>query len=63
MDMGDGTIRHQQSMFNIKILALVRRVLDGLFHEGRVFRMNPLENKVHGRCRGSVVLEDVKGFL
>ena len=63
MDICDGTIRHQQPIFKIKILPILRRALDCLFHEGRVFRMNPLENKFNGRFRRSVVLKDSKGFL
>ena len=46
MDMFDRAIRHQQSMFKIKILPILRRALDCLFHESRVFRMNALENDV-----------------
>jgi len=63
VDMFDGTIGHQQAIFMFKILSILRRALDGLFHEGRVFRMNPLEKKFHSRFRCSVVLEDSKGFL
>ncbi len=63
MDIFDGTIRHHQAIFMIKILPILGRALDGLFHEGRVFRVNPLENEFHGRFRHSVVLEDAKGLL
>src|SRR5580700_6660525 len=63
MDMFDGAIRHQQAMFKFKILPIPRRAFDCLSHEGGVFRMNPLENELHSRCRVSVVLEDSKGFL
>src|SRR5690349_10657709 len=63
VDMFDRAIRHQQAMFKIKILSVLRRTFDGLSHEGRVFRMNPLENKFRGRFRRSVILEDSKGFL
>src|SRR6266436_1976607 len=63
VDMFDGTIRHQQAMFKIKILPILRRSPDGLSHEGCVFRMNSLEYKFHGRFRQSIVLEDSKGFL
>ena len=47
----------------LKVLPILRRALDRLLHLGRVFRMNPLEHTFHGRCRGSVVLEDSIGFL
>ena len=63
MDIFDGIVRHQQSIFMIKIPAILRRTFDGLFHEGHVFRMNPLEGKFDGRFRRSVVLEDSKGLL
>src|SRR5438445_351395 len=53
VDMFDGTIGHQQAIFMFKILSILRRALDGLFHEGRVFRMNPLEKKFHSRFRSS----------
>src|SRR2546427_2990148 len=42
-----------RSIFMFKILSILRRALDGLFHEGRVFRMNPLEKKFHSRFRCS----------
>ncbi len=61
--MLDGAIRHQQSMLEIKILPIPRHARDRLFHQGRILRMNPLENALHGRFRRSVVLEDSKGFL
>src|SRR5258705_4291445 len=63
MDIFDGTIRHQQALLKIKILPVPRRANDCLFHQGRVFRMNPLENKFHGGFRRSIVLEDSKGFF
>src|SRR5260370_12313918 len=64
MDMfDDGTISHEQSIIKIKIFAILRRALDYLFHEGRIFRVKPLESEFHGRFRRSVILEDAKGFL
>jgi hypothetical protein len=61
--MLDGTIRHQQSMFELMIIPILHRMLDELLHEGGVFRMDPLEDESHGRLRRSVVFEDSKGFL
>src|SRR5258708_20638638 len=61
--MFDRTIRHYQAIFMLKILPILRRALHGLSHQGRVVRMNPLEDKFDGRYRRSVVLEDSKGFL
>ncbi len=63
MDIFDGTLWHNQAISMFKILPILRCVLDGLFHKGRVVRMNPLEKKFHSRFRCSVVLEDSKGFL
>src|SRR5882762_3577246 len=63
VDIFDGTIRHQQTMFKIKILPTLRRAPDGLSHEGCVFRMNPLDDLFHARFHRSVVLEDSKGFF
>src|SRR6266404_6734453 len=64
MDMfDDGTIWHEQSIFKIKIFAILRRALDCLFHEGRIFRMNPLVGKFDGWLRRLVILIDAKGFL
>src|SRR5262249_24730995 len=64
MDMFDGTIRHQQSIFKFNlILPPLRHTLDYLFYKGDVFRMNPLENEIHGRFPRPVVLEHSKTFL
>jgi hypothetical protein len=63
MDIFDGTIRHHQAIFMIKILPVLRRAFDCLVHERRVFRMNPLEDQIYGWFRCSVVLEDSKSFL
>src|SRR5213593_3874389 len=63
VEMFDGGIRHQPSIFKIKILPLLRRALDYVFYLGSVFGMNALEHIFHGRCRGSVVLEDSIGFV
>src|SRR2546426_1002975 len=63
LDILDGTVRHRQATFKIKILPFLRRTLNDPFHKGGVFRMNPLEDEVHGRYRRSVVLEDTKGFV
>src|SRR5258707_6907464 len=46
-----------------KILSILRRALNCLFHQGRLFRMNPLENKFEGGRHRSVVLKDAIGFL
>src|ERR1700676_1599 len=63
VDMFDRTIRHHQAILMLKILSILRSTLNGLFHQGRVVRMNPLEDKFDGRFRRSVVLKDSKGFL
>src|SRR4030088_2830372 len=46
----------------IKILPILRCALDGLFHEERVVRMNPLENEFYSRFRRWVVFEDSEGL-
>ncbi len=63
MDVFHGTIWHQQPMFKIEVLPVLRRALNGLFHQGGVFRMDTLEHTFH--CRGGrfIVLEDSIGFL
>ena len=48
MDMFDGTTRDQQAMFKIKILPILRRPFECLFHTGEVFQMSPLEDKLAG---------------
>jgi hypothetical protein len=63
VDMPDGTVRHHQAIFMVKVFPIMRRTLECLFHESRVLRMNPLEQTLHGRYGRSVVLEDSKRFL
>ena len=63
MDMLHRAIRHHQAIFMLKILPILRRMLDRPLHLSRVFRVNTLENKFHGRCRRSFELEDSIGFL
>src|ERR1700730_4806235 len=63
VDIFDGAIRHHQAVFMLKILSILRRTLDCLFHLGRVFRMNTLDQTFHRRCRVSVELENTIGFL
>jgi hypothetical protein len=58
--MFDGTIRHEQAVFEIKILSMPPCARNFLFNQERVFRMNPLKGKVQARFRGSAVLEDSK---
>src|SRR3989442_8816161 len=63
MEMFDGGIRHQPSIFKIKILPLLRRALDYVLYLGSVFGMNALEHIFHRRCRVSVVPKNSIGFL
>src|SRR5258708_7884575 len=63
MDVLDGAVGHHQAIFMLEILSILRRALDGLLHEGRVLRMDTLQDALHGRFRGSVVLEDPEGLL
>src|SRR5438445_116255 len=59
----DGSIRHQQSVFMLEILAVARGLIDGLLHGSAIFRMGALDNELQGRLRPLVALEDTKGFL
>src|SRR5438309_11668420 len=47
----------------LKIPSILRRAHDGLSHQGRVVRMNPLEDELDGGCRRAVALEDAKRFV
>src|SRR5712675_3544842 len=63
IDVLDPTIRRHQTKFMLKILSVLRRALNDLFHRGQVLWMDPLENKFYVRCRGAFVFEDSNGFL
>ena len=63
MDVFEGAIRHQQSMFNIKIVPLLRRALEGLLHAGHVIRVGSCEYPFDRGYHRWVVVEDAKGFL
>ena len=52
MEMFYKSIRHQQAIFMFKIPTVLRRAFDGPFYERQIFRMNPLEDKFHGRRYG-----------
>ena len=42
MDMFHGAIGHHQAILVIEIPRILRRTVDGLLHEGDVFRVDPL---------------------
>src|SRR5713101_49013 len=63
MDPFDRAIRHYQPIFLLKILPILRRALDRLFHQGRVFGMDPLKKELRRRLRRLIVLKDSKGFF
>src|SRR5216683_1283741 len=63
VDAFDRASWHYQPIFMLKILPILRRALDRLFHQGHVFRMDPLKKKLRGRLRRLIVLEDSKGFF
>src|SRR4029077_2821547 len=44
VDMFDCAIRHQQSMFKIKILPVSGRAIDCRLHESEIFRMGALKD-------------------
>src|SRR3989454_8222071 len=62
IDVLDRAIGHHQAILMLKIPSILRGALDGISHQGRVVGMNPLEDKLDGRCRRSAVLEDSKRF-
>src|SRR5882724_11025463 len=62
VDILDGTIRHQQAIFVLKILSVLG-ALDRLLYGGSIFRMNPLEDELQSRLRPAVILEDAKRFI
>ena len=47
MDSLDGSVWHQQSVFEIKILSVFGGLLDCLPHECHVFRMNSFEYSIY----------------
>ncbi len=63
VDIFDGAIRHHQAIFMLKILPALRRPLNGLFHQGGVFRVHTLEHEFHRRGGRSIVMKDSIGFL
>src|SRR5436309_14263609 len=40
MDVFDGTIWHQNPMFKIEVLPVLRRARNGLYHQGDILRMD-----------------------
>jgi hypothetical protein len=63
MNILDFSVEHQQSMFKIEILPVVRCTIDSLPNTGSVVRMSSLEHEIYGWLIGSVAFEDAKGFL
>src|SRR5258708_134751 len=59
----DGTIWHEPSIIRIQIFAILRRALDYLFHDGRIFRVTPLESEVRGRVHRTVILRHEDSIL
>src|ERR1700680_3619052 len=63
MDIFDGTIRHHQATFIIKILPILRRALDGLPDEHPVCRVSSLNHQLHRRLRHRIAFKYSKGFI
>ncbi len=63
MDMLHRAVGHQQPILVIEVPLILRGTLDRLLDEGDVFRVDPLQDEVHGRNRRSVVLEDSIGLV
>jgi hypothetical protein len=63
VDVFDRVVRHQQSIFVVKILSIEGSMLKGLLHGDAIFRMGALDNRFQGRFRCQILLEDPEGFL
>ena len=63
VDIFHRAVRHQQSIFMIKVIAVDGRMLEGLLHCGAIFRMGALDNKLQGRFRRPVTLKDPENFV
>src|ERR1700739_2985772 len=49
-------------MFKIEIVPLLQHAVEALSYEGRIFRVNPLQNHFHSRFCRWIVLEVSKRF-
>src|SRR6266404_2969980 len=54
---------HQQPMFKIKGVPVLRCLIKSFLEESPVLRMGSLQYTVHGRFEGWVVFKDSKRFL
>src|SRR5258707_7833490 len=63
VDVLDSTIRHQQTMFNIKIRLFVGCVVDSLLDEISVAGMTSLQYPLQRWLNRSIVFKDVVDFL
>ena len=63
MEVLDSAIRHQQTMFNIKICLFLGRVADSLLDEIFVVGMNSLQHQVQCGLSRSIAFKDLVGFL
>src|SRR5215469_6327357 len=60
----DRSIRHQQSVLNIEVQSVLGRAIEFLPHAGDVFRMNPLDDRVHrGLKTRRIPVEDSKSLV
>ena len=62
-DIFDGTIRHQEAMFEIHVRPVAEGAIEGLLHEGAVVRMNSLEDPLEGRPGRPVEANDSIGLV
>jgi hypothetical protein len=62
-DIFDGTIRHQEAMFEIHVRPVAECAIEGLLHESAVVRMNSLEYPLEGRLGRSVEASYSIGFV
>ncbi len=63
MEVFDRTVRHVQTMLNIKIGLFVGRVVESLLHAISVVRMNSLKYQLQRWLNRSILLKDIVAFF
>ena len=63
MDAPDRSVGQGQAKFQVAVLPVTRRTVDGLGQERPIIRMRTLHNRIDRRRGGSIVGKDSKGLL
>ena len=63
MDIFNGTIGHEESMFKIQVCSTVGCAIESLLHACDVFRMNPLEHQFECWLSRQIISSNSKCFL